>query len=173
LKTSPRQEGVVTPAPTQPHENFEDFLYSQKPWIVDLLRQLEFKVSFDEAITSFTAPTTTNLGASDGSVKFENGTWGWALSSPTGKELIECKGPAYGIVTDSYHAEAYGLLSITTLVIPLMQYTTDTFVPVELFCDNDALVKKVEKLQKSTRPDFPNDTLAPSWDVRQRITKSL
>jgi hypothetical protein len=49
---------------------------------------LEFKVSFDEAITSLTAPTTTNLGASDGSVKFENGTWGWVLSSPSGEELI-------------------------------------------------------------------------------------
>jgi hypothetical protein len=33
--------------------------------IVDLLRHLEFKVSFDEAIASLTAPTTTNLGAID------------------------------------------------------------------------------------------------------------
>jgi hypothetical protein len=116
LKISQRQEEVVTPTSTQLQENFEDFLYSQEPWIGDLLQHLEFKVSFDEAITSLTASTTTNLGASDGSVKFENGTWGWALSSPTGEELIECKGPAYGIVMDSYCAEAYGLLSITTLV---------------------------------------------------------
>jgi hypothetical protein len=76
LKISQRQEGVAAPTPTQPQENFEDFLYSQEPWIVDLLRHLKFKVSFDEAITSLTASTTTNLGASDGSVKFENGTWG-------------------------------------------------------------------------------------------------
>jgi hypothetical protein len=79
----------LTPAPTQPQENFEDFLHSQAPWIVDLLRHLEFKVSFDEAVTSLTAPETKNLGTSDGSVKFDNGTWGWALSSPTGEELIE------------------------------------------------------------------------------------
>jgi hypothetical protein len=54
-----------------------------------------------------------------------------------------------------------------------MQYTTNTFAPIELLCDNDALVKKVKKLRKSTRPEFPNDTLAPSWDVLQRITKNL
>jgi hypothetical protein len=86
---------------------------------------------FHEAISSLTASTTTNLGASDGSVKFEDGTWGWALSSPTGNELIERKGPAYGIVMDSYCAEAYGLLSITTMVTLLMQYTTNTFAPIE------------------------------------------
>jgi hypothetical protein len=77
LKISRQQEDVVTPTSTQPQENFENFLYSQEPWILDLLRRLEFKVSFDEAITSLTALTTTNLGASDGSVKFENRTWGW------------------------------------------------------------------------------------------------
>jgi hypothetical protein len=136
----------VTPAPTQPQENFEGFLYSQEQWIIDLLRHIEFKVSFDEAITSLTAPTTTNLGASDGSIKFENGTWGWVLTSPTGEELIKCKDPAYAIVMDSYQAEAYGLLSITTLVTLLMQYTTNTFAPTELLCNNDALVKKVENM---------------------------
>jgi hypothetical protein len=173
LKISRQQKGVVTPAPTQLQENFEDFLYSQEPWILDLLRHLEFKVSFDEAITSLTAPTTTNLEASDASVKFENGTWGWVLSSPTGEELIKCKGPAYGTVMDSYCEEAYGLLSITTLVTVLMQYTTNTFAPIELLCDNDAVMKKIEKLRKSTSPEFPNDTLASSWDVLQRITKNL
>jgi hypothetical protein len=100
-------------------------------------------------------------------VKFENGTWGWALSSPTGEELIKCKGPAYGIVMESYCAEAHGLLSITTLVTLLMQYTTNTFAPIELLSNNDALVKKVEKLKQSTRLEFPNDTLASSWDVLQ------
>jgi hypothetical protein len=74
---------------------------------------------------------------------------------------------------DSYHAEAYGLLSITTVVTLLMLYTTNTFAPNELLCDNDALVKKVEKSRKSTRPEFPNNTLAPSWDVLQQITKNL
>jgi hypothetical protein len=59
---------------------------------------VEFKVDFDEAFTSVTAPTATNLRASDGSVKFQNGTWGWALSSPSGEVLIECKGPTFGIV---------------------------------------------------------------------------
>jgi hypothetical protein len=54
-----------------------------------------------------------------------------------------------------------------------MQYTPNTFAPIGLLCDNDALAKKVDKLRKSTRPAFPNDTLAPSWDVLQRITKNL
>jgi hypothetical protein len=54
-----------------------------------------------------------------------------------------------------------------------MQYTTTTFAPIEHLCNNDALVKKTEKMRKSTRPEFPNDTQAPSWDVLQRITKNL
>jgi hypothetical protein len=54
-----------------------------------------------------------------------------------------------------------------------MQYTPNTFAPIGLLCDNDALAKKVEKLRNSTRSVFPNDTLAPSWDVLQRITKNL
>jgi hypothetical protein len=49
---------------------------------------------------------------------------------------------------DSYCAEVYGLLSVTTLVTLLMQYTTNTFAPIELLCDNDALVKKNKKLRK-------------------------
>jgi hypothetical protein len=67
--------------------------------------------------------------------------------------LIECKGPAYRIVMDSYQAEAYGLLIITTLVTLLMQYTTNTFAPIELLCDNDALVKQVEKINKARIPE--------------------
>jgi hypothetical protein len=54
-----------------------------------------------------------------------------------------------------------------------MQYTTNTFAPIELLCDNNALVTKIEKLRKSTRPEFPNDTLALSWDVLKGITKNL
>jgi hypothetical protein len=69
--------------------------------------------------------------------------------------------------------QGYGLLSITTLVTLLMQYTTNHFPPIELLCNNDALVKKVEKVRKSTRPEFPNDTLASSWDILQRIIKNL
>jgi hypothetical protein len=74
---------------------------------------------------------------------------------------------------DSYRAEAYGLLIITTLVTLLMQYTTNAFAPIELLCDNNALMTKIEKLRKSTRPEFPNYTVAPSWDVLQQITKNL
>jgi hypothetical protein len=74
LKITWRQEGVSTPAATQSQEDFHGFLSSQAPWMLDLLQHLEFKVYFDEAITSLTAPAATNLGASDGSVFFQNGT---------------------------------------------------------------------------------------------------
>jgi hypothetical protein len=74
---------------------------------------------------------------------------------------------------DSYHAEAYRLLCITTLVTLLMQYTANTFAPIELLCDSDALVKKVKKLRKSTRLEFPNETLAGmSFSASLRISKS-
>jgi hypothetical protein len=34
-------------------------------------------------------------------------------------------------------------------------------------------VTKIEKLRKSTRPEYAKDTLAFSWDVLKRITKNL
>jgi hypothetical protein len=134
------------------------------------LTSLEINGQPEEVITPISTQPQKNFENfldSQKPVKFENGTWGWALSSPTGEELIKCKGPAYGIVMESYCAEAHGLLSITTLVTLLMQYTTNTFAPIELLSNNDALVKKVEKLKQSTRLEFPNDTLASSWDVLQ------
>jgi hypothetical protein len=120
LKISRRQEEVVTPTSTQPQETFEDFLYSQEPWIIDLLRHLEFKVCFDEAIISLTTSTTTNLGASDGSVKFENGTWGWALSKPKGEELIECKGGVNPVTRCCCSVETAVMSTSSTLVMAVM-----------------------------------------------------
>jgi hypothetical protein len=38
-----------------------------------------------------------------------------------------------------------------------------------LFCDNKATVDTVNRLLTRQRPDFPNDSLRPSWDLLQSL----
>jgi hypothetical protein len=41
--------------------------------------------------------------------------------------------------------------------------------PTEIWCDNLAVVKTVNKIRSRKRPEFPNETLTPSWDILQAI----
>jgi hypothetical protein len=70
---------------------------------------------------------------------------------------------------DSYRAETYGLLSITTLLHLLSTFFERPLPPTAIFCDNLSVVKTVNQLISSSRPTFPNDTLRPSWDIIQAI----
>ena len=60
---------------------------------------------------------------------------------------------------DSYRAEAYGLLSITTFLHLLEIYFKHPLQPTTIWCDNLSVVKTVNKLISRNRPEFPNETL--------------
>jgi hypothetical protein len=70
---------------------------------------------------------------------------------------------------DSYRAEAYGLLSLITFLHLLGIYFNSPLPPTDNWCDNLAVVKTVNKVRSRKRPEFPNETLTPSWDILQAI----
>ena len=102
--------------------------------------------------------------ASDGSVVGTDGTFGWVISDPEGNRLAKGLGRAFGHPMSSYRAEAFGMSSIIT-------YWTTNFPQQQLLlvCDNKALVDRIEELTVRQRPQFPNDTLEPDWDVLDYI----
>jgi hypothetical protein len=53
------------------------------------------------------------LVASDGASDPKTGrvTFGWLLTDPSGKIMVQCTSPVYGNKPVSYQAEAYGALS--------------------------------------------------------------
>jgi hypothetical protein len=74
---------------------------------------------------------------------------------------------------DSYRAEAYGLLSITTFLHLLGNYYNHQVPPTEICYDNMALVNTVNRKIVRNRPEFPNETLQPSWDLIQAICATI
>jgi hypothetical protein len=74
---------------------------------------------------------------------------------------------------DSYRAEAYGLLSITTFLHLMGNYYNHQVPPTEIWCDNMAVVNTVNRKIVRTRPEFPNETLQPSWDIIEAICATM
>jgi hypothetical protein len=67
---------------------------------------------------------------------------------------------------DSYRAEAYGLLSITTCLHLLGKYHNHQVPPTEIWCDNLAVVNTENRIVR-TRPELLYEILQPSWDLIQ------
>lgn len=189
------------PSSAHPPSTFDDYSQSWDTWESSLLQRLDPKFSHSEIHQALctaghpshqnpgaigeinqvggTSPTTTAsqhkgaTGVSDGSVNVEQGTFGWSLAKRDGTVLIDCIGPVFGMNMDSYRAEGYGHLSILLYIAKLSTFFHRTPQHIQLFCDNQALVDKVNQLRTSPRPEFANDTLAHSWDILQAIRTLL
>ncbi|KAG7345852.1 hypothetical protein IV203_004919 [Nitzschia inconspicua] len=81
------------------------------------------------------------------------------------------KWPRLRIIMDSYHAEAYGKCSILQFLFLLREYYDLTLAPMQVYCDNEALVETVNKAREQSRLQFPNDALTASWDVVQAVVR--
>jgi hypothetical protein len=149
-----------------------DFIQSQDPWLTPLMQHVTYLVPFDEVLTHLTTDEFI-WGASDGSVRGSQGTFGWALATETGTKLVEGMGPAFGSSMDSYRAEGFGVLSIMAFLLNTHKFTGVPLAPLQTTSDNKALVETLHCLRHRIRPQFPSDTLAPSWDVLQKITDSF
>lgn len=155
-----------------PASDLAVFLEQQHEWIQQLVKHVKLTSHFGALLESFVA-TPALLGASDGSVVKENGTFGWVIATATGEVLAKCMGPAFGIPMNSFRAEGYGLLSLLIFLFLVHQYAKTSIPHVKLLCDNKALIEKVDAMAKCPRPQFPNETLDPSWDVLQQIQRLL
>jgi hypothetical protein len=102
------------------------------------------------------------------------GSFGWVLAtSQPQRILIRCRGPAYGSSMNSFRAEAYGLLSVSTFLHLLAVRYQQQIPPTIIWCDNLSVIRTVNNINSSMRPAFPNETLRPSWDVLQAICHQL
>jgi hypothetical protein len=116
------------------------------------------------------AITTAKL-TSDGSNKDTNMIFGWALSTGHGKRLATCSGPAHGKST-SHRAEATGMLSGSSFIYRLSQYSGLSPNRLDLFSGNKDLLTQIQaRSQHST--NHPNATLAPDWDLVEQIHRTL
>jgi hypothetical protein len=129
------------------------------------------------------------LSASDGSVKFStHASFGWSLSLPNGQRLATCSGPVFGIKPTSYRADGYGMLSLLCFLLHLFQYcNTMQAVDGIIACDvlayqspfrptTDLLDEEWTPFDSSpttTSNQSPSATLAPDWDVLNKIWHSL
>ena len=112
--------------------------------------------------------------ASDGSAPAGQGAFAWVISDRSGNRLIRCSGPAFGYAISSYQSESYGIASILRFLVrmTMIYHTTQDIWSHTLYCDNQGLVKRINKLM--TYPTiFPNSTMEPEWDCLAQILDSL
>jgi hypothetical protein len=139
-----------------------------------LLSTLQSELPFGNIFQLLHNTNSHPLAVCDGSVQSSQGTFGWVLATSRPRRiLLRCSGPAYGAFMDSYRAESYGLLSVTTLLHLLSNYFNRQLPPIAIWCDNLAVVTTIHSIISRSRPAFPNDTLRPSWDIIQAICRNF
>jgi hypothetical protein len=107
----------------------------------------------------FSCPSNFAIAACDGSVQSLQGTFGWVLAwSNPRRILVKCSGPACGACMDSYRTETLGLLSLITFLHLLRIYYKSPLPPTDIWCDNLAVVKTVNKI-KSRNPESVQNSL--------------
>ncbi|KAG7351349.1 hypothetical protein IV203_010709 [Nitzschia inconspicua] len=136
-----------------------------------MLGTLESKFSYEEIASKLRESQHHPSSACDGSVANNQGTFGWSMNLKNGTIIIEGSGPAYGSPMDSYRAEAYGKCSILQFLFLLREYYDLTLAPMQVYCDNEALVENVNNAREQSRPQFPKDALKANWDVLQAVVR--
>jgi ribonuclease HI len=160
----------ITSPPHVPLSYFHKTLSQQPPWIQHLLPNLQNNLPYPDIFSVLLDVTTNPTAACDGSVLESQGTFGWVLAtSNPPRTLLSCSGPAYGHGMDSFRAEAYGILSLVTMLHLLSTQANQPLPPISIWCDNQAVVNTVNKITHRKRPTFPSDTVRPSWDILQAV----
>jgi hypothetical protein len=162
--------GIDLFPPPVPSSSFEHFLSTQPEWSPRLLPNLFRDISFDESFQLLSFPSDVAIAACDGSMQSLQGAFGWVLATSSPRRiLVKCSGPAHGACMDSYSAQVYGLLSLTTFLHLLGIYFKSPLPFTNICCDNVAVVKTGNKIRSRKRPEFPNETLTLSWNMLQAI----
>jgi ribonuclease HI len=175
---------VPIPNPLSQINEFDDQIFDHyveqlPPWEQSLLRSVQptnshfltYESLYQESITP-RGGTPGFLGASDGSVRHQQGTFGWVLARTDGTILARGKGPAFGHPMDSYRAEGYGHLSLLLYVTHLADCYRKPMPPnIHSLTDSESLIKTIQRFIRRTRPVFPSDTMEPSWDIIQAVVR--
>jgi ribonuclease HI len=115
--------------------------------------------------------------ATDGSVKPYRalGTFAWVLADQEGTPWLRCRRPVSGTPIDSFRSEAHALLSVLVYLNLLADHykAPISTIKICIFTDSKSNVKQIIQNQHRKRPEFPNETLRPSWDLHQAIHREL
>ena len=162
------------PTPLHLSSSVEDFVLGLSHHAQQLIHTTSAHLPISDIFHLLLDPSSNPTAVCDGSVLMSQGTFGWVLAtSNPPRILMRCSGPAYGSNMDSFRAEAYGLLSLTTFLHQLTTLFQQPLPLTELWCDNLAVVNTINRLTTQQHPEFTNDTLRPSWDVLQAIRQNL
>ena len=160
-----------------PLASFADYVSTLDEWELRLLENLEILTDSEEELWEILTHEECIL-ACDGSAPAPKGSFGWILSTATGRRLARCNGPAYGYKVNSYRSEGYGMLSGTRFLVRFQQWQARTH-PIEitlksheLICDNKSMGQVAMKHLKFLKI-YPNSTLASEWDVIAEIRQSF
>jgi hypothetical protein len=153
--------------------NTPTFLANLPSWQQSLLNQMTTEYRHREIMEMLQASTKPSIIATDGSVKVHNaqGTFAWVLADPDGTPWLRCRGLVGRTPINSFHSEACALLSVLVYLNLMADYFTAPIptIKIYIYTDSESNIKRINQNQHRRRPEFPNKTLSPSWDMHQAI----
>jgi ribonuclease HI len=157
--------------------NTPNFLDNLPSWQQSLLDQLTTEHSHSEILEMLQASTNPPIIATDRSVKpyIARGTFAWVLADQDGTPWLRCRGPVSGTLIDSFRTEAHALLSVVVYLNLLNAHFAAPIsaIRINIYTDSESNVKRLIQNRHRKRPEFPNETLSPSWDLHQAIHREL
>ena len=160
------------------HDSALAFFQALEPWESELISNTTFLTDETDAASTISMPSVI---ACDGAVNAHAaGAFGWVLSNREHHRKAVCAGPVRGSRISSYRAEGYGILSVTRFIHRTLEYTrmrTPCLDQLTIVCDNQSMVRKVQRLLLNTTDTLPIDVhkhhtlepLQPEWDVLNEI----
>jgi hypothetical protein len=166
------QSSVVTTDPP-PIPNTPTFLANLPSCQQSLLDQMTTEHSHRKILEMLQASTEPPIIATDGSVKPHSaqGTFAWVLADQEGTLWLRCCRPVSGTPIDSFRSEAHALLSVLVYLNLLADHFQGPISTIKIciHMDSKSNVKRIMWNRHRKRPEFPNETLSPSWDLHQAI----
>ena len=171
------------PPPPLIASTFTEYISMLPPWEAELLGFVE------TSLDPFSVAHALSYGVravSDGSVWDGNqGSFGWMVSTKEGDRLARGMGPARGSQVDSYRAEAYGMLTVSTFLSRLAAFTgyQESWVGI-IATDSQSLLDTIADRTVSPSDDTPPvysvvkklqdlDVNCPEWDLLSSFVVSL
>jgi ribonuclease HI len=154
-------------------QNTPTFLENLPLWQQSLLDQLTTEHSHREILEMLQTSTKPPIIATDASVKPSRaqGTFAWVLADQDGNPWLRCRGPVNGTPINSFCSEAHALLSVLVYLNLLADYflAPVSDIKICIYTDSESNVKRIIQNCHRKQPEFPNETLRPSWDLHQAI----
>ena len=151
-KFSPAPEPETDLIPKDSTKTWIQHVQSLPDWAQDLLPTQANEIHTN--ISKFT------IAVSDGSHDEAWGAYGWVIGD-SHTTLFTHSGVARGYPMSSHRSEAYGILSLVLFIQQTIVFSsTKPPSPIEIFCDNKAVITILQDTEKLKPNNVKNDILA-------------